>query len=200
VAELIAEGDRRQWSSARFRAELAGWTRPNGTLRRDGMPGYAVGMSGAAALVQPLVIRFRDSGADEAERDRRRATGCKALLVLSTPRDGKREWIAAGEALQRVLLRATASGLFASWFSQPVEDAELRRRLRDVLAEPDLPQVVFRLGYGLQVRPVPRRPVDEVLRRIDAGPPRAAALALRTPPTTTRGAAPRDEQPPVPGS
>jgi len=197
VAELIAEGDRRQWASPRFRAELAAWTRPNASARRDGMPGYAHGMSGAAALVQPLVVRFRNPGPDEAERDRRRATCCRALLVLSTPRDGKRDWIAAGEALQRVLLRATASGLFASWFSQPIEDPQLRRELRGVLAEPDLPQVVFRLGYGLEVRPVPRRPVDEVLRRLEAGPGRTAALALRTP-APARWAPPPGEQPPAP--
>jgi hypothetical protein len=197
VAELIAEGDRRQWASPRFRAELAAWTRSNSTLRRDGMPGYALGMSDAAALVQRLVVRFRDFGPEEAERDRRRATGCRALLVLSTPRDGKAAWIAVGEALQRVLLRATASGLFASWFSQPIEDAELRRRLRDVLAEPHLPQVVFRLGYGLQVRPVPRRPVDEMLRRLESGPIRAAALAVRTPPFAS-WAPPQGDQPPAP--
>jgi nitroreductase len=197
VAELIAEGDRRQWGSTRFRAELAAWTRPNGTLRRDGMPGYAHGMSGAASLVQPLVVRFRNPGADEADRDLRRAVGCKALLVLSTPRDGKREWIAAGEALQRILLRATASGLFASWFSQPIEDPQLRHALRDVLAEPGLPQVLFRLGYGLEVRAVPRRPVDEVLRRVESRPARTAELALRAPAPAGFGAFGGD-QPPAP--
>jgi nitroreductase len=187
VAEIIAEGDRRQWSSSRFRAELAGWTRPNGTQRRDGMPGYALGMSAAAAIVQPLVVRFSNPGREEAERDRRRATGCKALLVLSTARDGKADWIAAGQALQRTLLRATASGLFASWFTQPVEDPELRRRLSDVLGEPGLPQTMFRLGYGLEVRPVPRRPVGEVLRRMEAEPARPPSLAVRTPPPRSWG-------------
>jgi nitroreductase len=182
VGELVAEGDRLQWSSSRFRAELARWSRHNGTLRRDGMPGYALGMSDAAALVQPLLMRFTNPGREEADRDRRRATCCKALLVLSTPRDGTAEWIAAGEALQRILLRAAAAGLYASYFAQPIENQDLRRRLGDVLAHPGVPQVMFRLGYGLDVRPVPRRPVDEVLRRMEVeGRPRAEALVLRTP-------------------
>jgi hypothetical protein len=182
VGELVAEGDRLQWSSSRFRAELARWSRHNGTLRRDGMPGYALGMSDAAALVQPLLMRFTNPGREEADRDRRRATCCKALLVLSTPRDGTAEWIAAGEALQRILLRAAAAGLYASYFAQPIENQDLRRRLGDVLAHPGIPQVMFRLGYGLDVRPVPRRPVDEVLRRMEVeGRPRAEALVLRTP-------------------
>lgn len=193
VAELVAEGDRAQWSSGRFRAELARWTRPNGTSRRDGMPGYALGLGDAAALLQPLVARLSNPSEQEAERDRRRARCCKALLVLTTPRDGRAEWFAAGEALQRVLLRAAARGLFASFFAQPIETPELRRRLGDVLGAGWLPQVMFRLGYGLPQRPVPRRPVDEVLRRIAPERSRAEALALRTPPPAWRegpGAAP----------
>jgi nitroreductase len=199
VGELVAEGDRLQWSSARFRAELAHWSRHNGTLRRDGLPGYAVGMSDAASLVQPLVVRFTNPGREEADRDRRRATCCKALLVLSTPRDGTAEWIEAGEALQRILLRAAAAGLYASYFAQPIESPELRRRLRDLLAHPGVPQVMFRLGYGLDVRAVPRRPVDEVLRRMETeGRSRAQALALRTPAPHRWGAAPDGGHPAAP--
>ncbi|HEY6099722.1 MAG TPA: hypothetical protein VIW03_09850, partial [Anaeromyxobacter sp.] len=188
VAELVTEGDRLQWASSSFRAELSRWTRPNGTLRRDGMPGYALGMSDAAALIHPLLLRLGSNAVEEAERARRRATSCKALIVLSTARDGKGEWIAAGEALQRVLLRAAASGLFASYFAQPIESPDLRRRLADVLAEPGAPQIMFRLGYGLEVRPVPRRRVSDVLRRFEERKRRAEALALRTPPPIAHAA------------
>jgi hypothetical protein len=197
VAELVAEGDRLQWASSRFRAELSQWTRPNRTTRRDGMPGYALGMSDAAALLHPLVARLTNPADDEAERDRRRARGCRALLVLSTPHDGQAEWFAAGEALQRVLLRATARGLYASYFAQPIETPDLRRRLQGVLAEPGVAQVMFRLGYGRELRAVPRRPVDEVLRRETPDRVRSAdALALRTPPPASwrRGA---DDRPPA---
>jgi len=197
VADLIAEGDEVQWSSPRFRAELADWTRPNGTLRRDGMPGYALGMSDAAARLQPLLVRLTNPAREEAERDWRRATSCKALLVLSTPRDGKAEWLAAGEALQRILLRATASGLYASYFAQPIESPQLRRRLCDVLVDPGAPQVMLRLGYGLDVRAVPRRQVDEVLRSFDAGRCRADALALRATPPIAQATPAASAHPPV---
>jgi nitroreductase len=182
VAELVAEGDRIQWSSARYRAELAAWTRPNSTRRRDGMPGWARGMSDAAAFVQPWLLRVSNPGEEEAARDLSRAVGSKALLVLSTPRDGASEWTVAGEALQRVLLRATAAGLYASWFSQVIDVAPLRERLRHALGEQGVPQAMLRLGYGLDVRPTPRRPVSEVLRRIASRPPRHQALMIPTPP------------------
>ena len=181
VSEIVAEADHDAWSSGRFRAELAGWTRSNSSARHDGMPGYAHGMSDAAAFVRPLVVRFATPAREEAERDRRRTLASKALLVLSTPADSLPEWAAAGVALQRVLLRATALGLYASYFAQPIERSDLRRRVRDAVGETWLPQVMFRLGYGLDVRATPRRSVDSVLRRIDASPRRVDALALRTP-------------------
>ncbi|HUL58289.1 MAG TPA: hypothetical protein VLU43_03400 [Anaeromyxobacteraceae bacterium] len=179
VAELIAEGDRMQWASPRFRSEVAAWTRPNATSRRDGIPGYSHGMSDAASYLHPLLLRFHDPGRVEADRDSRRAIGTKALLVLSTPRDGKGEWLASGEAMQRILLRATAAGLSASYFGQVTGVREVRDRLRQAIGESGEPQVMLRLGYGLEVRPTPRRLVDEVLRRFEERSPRARTLAVR---------------------
>jgi hypothetical protein len=181
VAELVSEGDRVQWSNPRWRAELSTWTHLTASGRRDGMPAAAHGLSDLAAFVQPLVFRLRNPARIEAERDRRRARTTRALLVLSTPRDGKAEWLAAGEALQRILLRATAAGLTASYLNQAIEVPALRAGLRDALGEAGLPQVMIRLGYGLEAPPTPRRPVDEVLRRYlpSVSPLRALAPAGR---------------------
>jgi len=199
VADLIAEGDGGAWSSSRFRGEVAGWTRTNRSGRRDGVPGYALGMSDAAALVHPLLVRLQNPARSEADRDRRRALRSKALLVLSTQRDGEAEWLRAGEALQRVLLRATASGLFASYFAQPIESPALRRRLADAIGDPGAPQIMFRLGYGLDPRATPRRQVEDVLRRMDPVARRPTALALRTPvPVAGWAPAPTSEMPDMP--
>lgn len=188
VADLIAEGDDAAWSSKRFRAELAAWTRPNRSARRDGLPGYALGMSDAAAFVHPLLVRLQNPARVEAERDRRRALGTRALLLLATRRDGSAEWVQAGLALQRVLLHATAAGLYASYFAQPIETPELRRKLAHALGEGGAPQVLFRIGYGLEPRAVPRRPVDQVLRRLEHVRLQPDALALRTPALALRPA------------
>jgi hypothetical protein len=181
VAELVAQGSESQWSSGRFRRELAGWTRMSSSRRRDGLPGFALGMSDAAAVLHRVLARIETRAGAEADRDRRRALGTKTLLVLSTPRDGKAEWVQAGEALQRVLLRAAAAGLFASYFAQPIETPELRRRLGEAVGEQGAPQVMFRLGYGLEPRATPRRAVEDVLRRMEAGVSRTDALAIRSP-------------------
>ena len=179
VAELVAEGDRLQWADSRFRSEVAAWSRSNVSHRPDGVPGFAHGMGNAASVVQPLLVRIADAGPAEAERDRRRAMVTRALLVLCTHGDEPRDWLAAGEALQRVLLRATASDLYASYFSSPLEVPGLRRELRLALGETGCPQVMFRLGYGLEVRPMPRRPVSDVLRSVAERAAEPAPLAVR---------------------
>jgi hypothetical protein len=176
VAELVAEGDRVQWGDARFRDELAHWTRIAGG--HDGMPAAARGLSPLAALAQPWLLRFgKDQVRDQALRDRRRAVSSRALLVLSTARDGKEDRLHAGEVLERLLLRVTATGLTVSYLNSPIEVAALRSHLRQAIGEAGLPQIMIRLGYGLALPATPRRAVGEVVRRAEAHPRMPEALA-----------------------
>jgi hypothetical protein len=85
------------------------------------------------------------------------------LAALGTEGDAPANWLAAGQALQRVLLRATAAGLSASFMNQPIEVAELRPRLREVAGGAAYPQMLMRLGYGPRPATEPRRPLDEVV-------------------------------------
>jgi hypothetical protein len=84
--------------------------------------------------------------------------------VLGTPADSPPYWLIAGEALGRVLLRAAADGVSASFLNQPIEVAVLRFRLMALLGHRGFPQLLIRLGYGPAEMPTPRRPIDDVLR------------------------------------
>lgn len=161
IAELIAEGDRIQLSDRRFRRELASWVHPNRTRSRDGVPGYAFGFGDVMSLAGPFVMRTFDTGKGQAAKDRQLAEGSPVLAVLGTEGDTVSEWLAAGQALARVLLRARAEGVWASFLNQPIEVPELRPRLAMVIAQEGYPQVLFRMGYGQDVRPTPRRPATE---------------------------------------
>jgi nitroreductase len=162
VAELVAEADAIQWSSARFRREVATWTscgkRPAdraGTWRRQGP-------AGAGGLLRRLLHFGNRISPQEAVRRLDEQT--RTLLLLSTRDDGPLDWLEVGRAMQRLLLRATASGLAVSFLSQPIEVPEARRRLRRDVGEAGHPQVLLRVGHGPVARPTPRRPVDLVLR------------------------------------
>jgi nitroreductase len=163
VADLIVEGDRRQAADRAFRRELASWMRPNRGRARDGMPGYAQGFGDAASVVMPLVVRAFDWGKMRAAKDRALATEAPALLLLGTGTDSAVDWLRAGLALGRVLLRATGDGVTASFLNQPIEVAPLRARLAAALGVHGFPQLLLRVGYGAESRATPRRDAAEAL-------------------------------------
>jgi hypothetical protein len=164
VAGLVAEGDRIQWSSARFRSELASWSRANKGRVLDGVPGYAHGLSDSASVLHRMLLRLTSGLSSEQRRDRHYALNTRALLALCTSGDTVVDWFTAGRAMQRILLLGTSQDLSASYFSQAVEVAPVRAKLREALGERGQPQLLFRLGFGGVVRPVPRRPVELILR------------------------------------
>jgi Nitroreductase family len=163
VADLIATGDRLQWADKQFRQELAQWVRPEGLESHDGLPGYAHAKGTFASSVSPFVVRTFNMGTGEAAKDRQLAAGSPVLAVLGTSGDSWREWFSTGQAVEKILLRARAAGIWASFLNQPIEVPSLRAALRERLGRSDFPQVVLRMGYGPAVPPTPRRSVSEVL-------------------------------------
>ncbi len=163
IAQLVAEGTRVQASSPKFRQELSGWVRPNSSTQHDGIPAAAYGVSNAPSLVFPWFIRAFDWGDAQAEKDARRAARAPALGVLGTDSNGPDEWLRAGEALSRLLLRAAAAGVSASFLNQPIEVVELRPCLAGVLRLRGHPQLLFRLGIGKEAAAAPRRTLEEVM-------------------------------------
>jgi hypothetical protein len=84
------------------------------------------------------------------------------LAVLSTPAGTRKDWMHAGQALQRVLLTATSRGIAVAPLTQPLETADAWL-VRDPREGAEQPQLILRVGYGLPVPQTPRRPVTEVL-------------------------------------
>lgn len=165
VAGLVGEGDRIQMSDGHFRRELAAWIHPSRTASHDGTPGYALGFSGLTSYLGPLVVRTFDMGKGQAAKDRQLATGSPVLAVLGTESDTPADWLSAGQALARILLRARVDDVWASFLNQPIEVPELRTQLRDLLGRKGFPQILLRMGYGQDVKPTPRRTPGEVLMR-----------------------------------
>ena len=161
---MIAEGDRAQMADKRFRRELAAWVHPNRSRARRGMSGYAFGFRDLMSHAGPLVIRTFDIGKGQAAKDHELAERSPLLTVLGTTADTPRAWLAAGQAMERILLRACAHGLTSSFLNQPVEVDELRPRLAEAIGRAgDHPQLVMRFGYGPDVTHSPRASVDDVL-------------------------------------
>lgn len=162
VLGLVRDAEHREEIDPLVRAETAAWTSPvRGALgTRDGVPAAAFGPRSSAG---PAPVR--DFGRAGSAADRGRAVFEKRpqLVLLSTSGDTRVDWLHAGQALERVLLQATADGLATSMTSQPLEWQELRWTVRDPVAAAGHVQMVLRLGYGPAGPATPRRPVTEVL-------------------------------------
>jgi nitroreductase len=165
LADLIAQADRTQFAGAAFRRELAAWVRDNRSDAHDGIPGYALGLNEATSIAEPLLVRGFDVGRLQASWDHNLAGAAPVLIALGTLGDMVEDWLVAGEAMARVLLRASANGVYASFLSQPIEVPELRPHVAEALGMAEFPQLLLRMGYASQGKPTPRRRVEEVVTR-----------------------------------
>lgn len=157
AAELVAQGDAMQWSNPSWRRELAAWMHP----RRSG-DGLTV--PGVVGPLAQLVVRTFDMGNGVGAKDRELAEASPLLAVLATDGDGPADWLAAGQALQRVLLEGCRSGLQASYLNQPVQTAALRPKLQHLIGAAGFPQILLRMGYATTDIPkTARRPLGEVI-------------------------------------
>ncbi|MFF2514614.1 Acg family FMN-binding oxidoreductase [Streptomyces sp. NPDC058086] len=163
IPELARDAEDREALDAGRRGETEQWTHTesSGTGGApDGIPAEAFGPDrrGTTAPARDFAVGRPMPGRAWASFEKN-----PNIALLGTARDGPADWLRAGQARERVWLRATADGLVASVTSQPLEWPELRWAARDPLSAMAHMQMVLRLGYGPEGHPSPRRPLDEVL-------------------------------------
>jgi nitroreductase len=157
VLHLAADAEQDQLADPGYRDELARWA--GGQRDREGIPDSALGPRSpeGSAPVRDFTPGPRSQPARYAWFET-----TPQLAVLSMRSGAKADWLRAGQALQRVLLTATARGIATSPLTQPLEtrDAWL---VRDPRSGIEQPQMILRLGYGLPQSPAPRRPISDIL-------------------------------------
>ena len=102
-------------------------------------------------------------GEGRAARDLELADGSPALLIVSTTGDSTIDWLKAGLALDNLLLLAHDYRLSASYLNQPIEVEHLRQKVSELTPGSGHPQLILRMGYGVDLKRTPRRPVRDVL-------------------------------------
>ncbi|MFI5485011.1 MULTISPECIES: Acg family FMN-binding oxidoreductase [Micromonospora] len=155
-AEIARSAHRVLERDPAYRAERTDWVRTEPAP--DGVPAAA---GGPQSEPQDLLPSRGFGGLDRAPG--RDFEPEPLVAVLGSAGNTAVDQVVAGQALQRVLLTATDSGLSASMLSQPIEVPGAREQLRLSLGRFGTPQMVLRIGYGQPGSPTPRRDVDEVL-------------------------------------
>jgi nitroreductase len=174
VLDLTAKADREMREQPEYRAELATWV--GGERDDDGIPDSAAGPRVADGA---LPLRDFALGRPPGLVSYAAFEASPQLAVLSTRFGGGADWLRAGQALQRVLLLATARGISVGPLTQALETADAWL-VRDPASGMEHPQMVLRLGYGPPTHGTPRRPVSAVLTAVARARPRARGRQPRT--------------------
>jgi hypothetical protein len=161
LTAVVAAAGRRQDRDPRSRAEISRWSHGVTSPARDGVPAHAFPAEPGRT---PARLPQRDF-------DLGRGLGLlptgdpppPVTAALFTPGDSERDWLQAGEALHRLLLRAAAEWVFARLNTQPLEDPLTRTLIREGLELPGAPQMLLALGVSRTAHPTARRPAADLI-------------------------------------
>jgi len=156
---LTAAAAAGQRTNPELTAETRGWVRPPGSGARDGIPAWAIAGTTADA---PGRLRLPQRDFGQQGTDQPGDAPPSATAVLSTAGDSPADWLRAGQALHRLLLRAATRWVFASLQSQPLESPRYRREVRDLLGITGHPHLLLQFGRSNTAPATPRRPQVEL--------------------------------------
>jgi nitroreductase len=129
-----------------YTTELARWAPAPGNRRHDGVQPGAYPREPEQTAPHFAARDFaRGQGWGRHGDDPKDATGVAALLM--TPGDAPADRLAAGMALQRVLLCAAEADVSAAFHTQALELPELRDFIRTRFCGGAHPQMIMRLGH-----------------------------------------------------
>jgi hypothetical protein len=155
LVAIVGASGRRQDLDLGSRAETRRWSRDASSQARDGVPAHAF-PAGPSRKAGRLPQRDFDLGRGLGLL----TAGVPAAPVtaaLFTLDDGEKDWLNAGQALDRLLLRAATQWVFASLNTQPLEAVVTRTLVKNCLAQPGSPQMLLALGVSRITHATARR-------------------------------------------
>jgi Nitroreductase family len=170
LAAAVQTAERAQRLDGERVAELARWAPAPSSARADGVPPTAY----------PARAEHTDPDFPGRDFAHGHGWGLPPLSTASWPRsagvaallttagDRPVDWISAGQALQRILLTASTSGVAAALHTQPLEFGRMRESIRTQLSDGAHPQLMLRFGMVIQSAASVRRPPDDVLSAGDS--------------------------------
>ena len=168
LADFVHDAVRDRVEDTRSQAERFRWMRfgqDEAIEHGDGittdeleMGGLAHWLAGRYFNPDSWLLRFGAENAAKQARSQVRSAG--ALALLTTTKGGRAQWLAAGQAYERIALTATALGIAQQPMSEPLEsEAGRAEMLRRFGAAGEQPLMLLRLGHARAPAPSVRRGV-----------------------------------------
>jgi hypothetical protein len=148
LGALTEVGEQVQRMNLVYLSELARWAPSPGSRRQDGVHETAYPQHPERLEPHYPTRDFARGHRWGADGGHDTCPGAAGVVVLLTTRgDDRTDWLTAGQALQRVLLRASADSLSAAFHTQALEVPELREFIRNRICSGAYPQAMLRLGF-----------------------------------------------------
>ena len=165
VKALVEEARSEEYEDPRIAREQADWI--------DHGPDDGVPSTSALPHPREGVPRTHDRFSyrpfgSSASGEAKASSSSDVLMLVFTSGDDESAWLAAGQALSALWIRATHDGISLTPETQVIEVERTRRRLRyELLDDLGQPQVLVHVGWQETSRPAqtstPRRSIEDVL-------------------------------------
>lgn len=167
VLELVIEGNKSQMLDPEFVAELRHWLRSSyfeAIQQGDGLFSMTSGYPAVPEWIGRSMFdrSFTLPAETQKYTDQCRTSAGFAIFTANTQTPSA--WAAVGRSFEKFALQATAMGVLHSHINQPIEVAELRPKVGELIGETQrLPDLVIRFGRGKSLPKSLRRPLDDVI-------------------------------------
>ncbi|NUB46114.1 nitroreductase family protein [Fertoebacter nigrum] len=167
LSDLVIAANTAQIADPAFVAELKHWLRFSPRAAMTSGDGLYSAASGSPALPDWLGPRLFDAvftARSENAKVARQIAASAGIAVFAGAAADPAHWVQVGRASQRFALQATALGLKCAYLNQPVEVADFRAELADLVGLPGRrPDLLMRFGRGPMMPYSARRPVGAVM-------------------------------------
>ncbi|MBG0831312.1 nitroreductase family protein [Planomonospora sp. ID67723] len=164
LAALTCAAQDVQSQDRAFSLEGIRWALPPDSSRKDGVPAGSYPREAERTSPHFAQRDYAHGHPWGNDNDQSMSASTGVVVLLTTRGDSREDWVAAGQAMQRALLHASAHGTDAAFHTQALEMFHLREFLRQELCSGDYPQMIIRLGFSFDETVSVRRPVAEVLQ------------------------------------
>lgn len=155
IGSLMAQASLYWYSKENFRKELLSWLKDD--TESKNMDG--IWQKYYDATDRMGVLNFAE---EKAIKDEMMVVESPILMIVSSKKDNKENWIKTGRNLERILLYLTSENIGHAYFNSIVESDKHRIELGKELNN-GIPQLVLRLGKTKKVMRSSRSTIEEVL-------------------------------------
>ncbi len=164
LGKLIEKSELIWFKNREMVKELEHWLEDDMKSSEDGLATGTLNLYKLAIEVKYILSGEPKNIISRAEKYRQLINEAPAVVLISTEKDDKLNWIKAGETFERLILELTSQGYSSSFFNSVIQLPGQRHKMEKMLKVKGKAQLLFRIGIPEFEEPhLPRKNIENVL-------------------------------------